>query len=167
MFNRSDSLTEGSTEIGGTGTLTQQGTGTLILTGANTYSGTTTISQGTISVSNIVVSGGGSNLGNATSAWCWGMPRIRAYSPTTDSTATYTRGFTVNAGGGEIDVTTAGQTLTIGTNGVSGSGSLTIGGAGSTLMSAANSYSGNTIITRVRFRSATSAQFPAVRARGT
>ena len=38
--------------ISGTGSLTQAGTGTLILTGANTYSGGTTISVGTLQIGN-------------------------------------------------------------------------------------------------------------------
>jgi len=38
--------------ISGSGTLTKSGAGTLILTGANTYTGTTTISSGTLQVSN-------------------------------------------------------------------------------------------------------------------
>ena len=44
-INRSDSFTFGN-EISGTGALQQNGTGTLILTGANTYTGVTTISAG-------------------------------------------------------------------------------------------------------------------------
>lgn len=39
-----------SNDIGGSGTLTQQGSGTLTLTGANSYSGTTTISAGGLQV---------------------------------------------------------------------------------------------------------------------
>ncbi|PZQ83595.1 MAG: autotransporter outer membrane beta-barrel domain-containing protein [Ancylobacter novellus] len=46
-FNRSDSVTF-SGVISGTGALVQAGTGTVILTGANTYSGGTTVSAGTL-----------------------------------------------------------------------------------------------------------------------
>ena len=38
--------------VSGTGSLTQAGSGTLILTGANTYSGGTTISAGTLQIGN-------------------------------------------------------------------------------------------------------------------
>jgi outer membrane autotransporter protein len=48
-FDRSDAVTVGSS-IAGSGSLTQAGTGTLILTGENAYTGTTTISAGTLKV---------------------------------------------------------------------------------------------------------------------
>ena len=38
------------TQITGTGALIKQGTGTLVLTGCNTYTGTTTISAGTLQI---------------------------------------------------------------------------------------------------------------------
>jgi len=47
--NRSGGFTFGNV-ISGTGSLTQQGAGTLILTGNNSYSGTTTISSGAIQI---------------------------------------------------------------------------------------------------------------------
>ena len=52
----------------------------------------------------------------------------------TGNSATYTRGFTVSAGGGQVDTTTSGQTLIIGTGGIdnTSNGLLTIGGAGNT-----------------------------------
>jgi autotransporter-associated beta strand protein len=58
-FNRSDSITVGST-IGGTGALSKLGSGTLTLTGTNTYTGTTTIGASGIQ-------GGTLNVGNGTS----------------------------------------------------------------------------------------------------
>ncbi len=48
-FNRSDDITVANL-ISGTGGVVQAGTGTISLTGANSYSGTTTISAGTLSV---------------------------------------------------------------------------------------------------------------------
>lgn len=50
-FNRSDDLTANNL-IGGTGTLIQRGTGALTLSGANTYSGLTTVEEGTLIVTN-------------------------------------------------------------------------------------------------------------------
>jgi fibronectin-binding autotransporter adhesin len=50
-FNRSDDITVANV-ISGTGGLTQLGAGTLTLTGANTYSGLTTIASGTLLATN-------------------------------------------------------------------------------------------------------------------
>ncbi|MCF7785606.1 MAG: autotransporter-associated beta strand repeat-containing protein [Prosthecobacter sp.] len=50
-FKRSDTVTI-SNSISGTGSLTQAGTGTTILTGANSYAGVTTISAGTLQIGN-------------------------------------------------------------------------------------------------------------------
>ena len=50
-FDRSDISSFGGT-ISGTGSLTQAGTGTLILTGNNTYSGGTTVSDGILQIGN-------------------------------------------------------------------------------------------------------------------
>ena len=69
-FNRSNTVTQGTdfaSVITGTGALIQAGSGNLILTGANTYTGTTTVNSGTLqanasgalgSTANITVNGG-------------------------------------------------------------------------------------------------------------
>ena len=49
VFNRSDSYTY-SNSISGSGTVTQAGNGTLVLSGNNTYSGVTTVSTGTLMI---------------------------------------------------------------------------------------------------------------------
>jgi len=49
VFNRSDAITFGG-GVSGSGTLTQQGSGILALTGASTYTGATTVSAGTLQV---------------------------------------------------------------------------------------------------------------------
>src|ERR1700746_927722 len=56
VFNRSDALTLDGV-ISGTGTANQAGTGTTILTSANTYTGGTTISAGTLQLGNGGTSG--------------------------------------------------------------------------------------------------------------
>src|SRR5271166_6175333 len=59
VFDRSDNVTF-SGAISGTGSLTQNGGGTLVLTGTNTYGGGTTISAGTLQI------GSGSTSGSIT-----------------------------------------------------------------------------------------------------
>ena len=121
--------------------LTISGTGVTTLSGANTYAGVTTVNGGTLSVANIVAASGSSNLGNATSPVVLGDNGHKATLSYTGNSATYTRGFIVGAGGAEIDVTTAGQTLTVSTGSTAAPtvastttqgkfGDLTIGGAG-------------------------------------
>lgn len=168
-------LTAGS--AGGTGTfggviqdgakaiaLTKGGSGTLTLTGVNTYSGATAISNGTISVANI---GAGGNLGTGSAPIVLGdATHAGVLSYTGNADLSYTRGFTVNAGGGGIDGTVAGKTITLQTGGIATSGTFTVGGSGnaiiqsvisgtgglakgntgSMLLSGANTYSGDTVV---------------------
>ncbi|WP_285712020.1 autotransporter-associated beta strand repeat-containing protein [Erythrobacter oryzae] len=63
-FNRSDDITYAGV-IGGTGSLTKLGGGNLTLTGANTYSGLTTVSEGTLTLTGNPGLGTFSTLGSA------------------------------------------------------------------------------------------------------
>jgi hypothetical protein len=107
----------------------ENGASQLVLSSSsNTYTGTTTVTSGVLVAQNVVVSGGASGLGNATSAIILGSASTSGALFYNGLSATFTRGFTVNAGGGEIDFNTGAQTFTIGTNAISASGSLTFGG---------------------------------------
>ena len=118
-------------------------TSALILSGPNTYTSATTISAGTLSAGNIVVSGGSSNLGNTASVVTLGSAGAQGILSYTGNTANYIRGFSIGgAGGGRLNVTTAAQTLTVGTVGISGTGLFTVGGAGNTSITSALTHNG-------------------------
>jgi autotransporter-associated beta strand protein len=55
LFRRSDTITVANA-IAGSGALTQGGTGNLVLTGASTYTGATSVASGTLSVNGSIVS---------------------------------------------------------------------------------------------------------------
>jgi autotransporter-associated beta strand protein len=62
-FNRTDTVTQGThfnSVISGTGAVDQNGSGTVVLNGVNTYSGATTLNAGTLLVNNTTGSGTGS-----------------------------------------------------------------------------------------------------------
>jgi uncharacterized delta-60 repeat protein len=66
-FNRSNTITQGTdfnSVISGTGAVMQAGSGTLVLSGANTFSGVTTVSAGVVNVQN--ATGLGSTAGSTT-----------------------------------------------------------------------------------------------------
>ena len=126
------------------GSLVKIGTGTYTPSGSNLYTGTTTIAAGTL-VANSLASG--KSLGSASSAVILGDVSTKGTLSYTGSSVSFTRGFTVNAGGGEVDIATAGQTLTIATGGVATSGVFTIGGAGGTTISSAITGTGSLVKT--------------------
>ena len=99
-FNRTDTVTQGTdfaSAIGGSGSLIQAGSGNLVLSGVNTYTGNTTVSSGTLEISNASALGG---TGNGT---------------------TVSSGATLALSGG---ITVTGENLTISGSGVGGAGAL-------------------------------------------
>jgi len=128
-FNRSGTLTV-SNAISGTGSVFQLGQGTTILSGSNTYSGTTSVTRGFLQLnddsglgaSSLVVDGGGIVYGAA-------FNDLR-------SVAVGTKGATFNTNGFDVSF---GQVI-------SGSGSITKTGAGIFAVTGSNTYSGSTQI---------------------
>ncbi|MEI6070989.1 MAG: autotransporter-associated beta strand repeat-containing protein [Verrucomicrobiae bacterium] len=106
-----------SAKLGGNVALTKSGAGTVTLTGANTYSGITTISGGTLQLGDggfTGSSGGGAIVNNAN--------------------------FAINRS------TTASQGADFSAAAITGNGTFTQAGTGNTTLNAANAYTGKTIV---------------------
>ncbi|WP_238250333.1 beta strand repeat-containing protein, partial [Methylobacterium persicinum] len=136
VFNRSDDVTFGGA-ISGTGMLQKNSTGTLTLTGANTYSGETLVSAGTLNLTGAATFSG---------------------ALTVESGATLsvgaTAGFGSLAGGGTVTIAKD-ATLAVGTDntstefsgGISGKGGLIKAGTGTLTVSGANTFTGGLAVT--------------------
>jgi autotransporter-associated beta strand protein len=151
-FNRSDDLTQGtnfsSAAITGTGSLVQNGTGTLTLNAANTYSGGTTLNTGTLVIGNTAAAGtgtitqssGSSLLKFDTSGTI--SNNMSIYNVASNQTMTLSGSIT--AQNTTYDVA-SGTTLSI--NGtISGSGGMTKNGTGTLTLTGNNTFTGNTTI---------------------
>ena len=135
VMSSTGQLTLGGVISGGNGLL-KSGAGTLVLSGANTYAGGTTISNGTLAIS------ADNNLGAASGPLTFGGGTLES---TNNFALNRTRDVTLNSSGGTFRVDTN-STLTMGST-VGGAGALTKSGAGMLVLSnAANNYSGGTII---------------------
>lgn len=129
-FNRSDGVTFGGIVSGG-GSLEQRGAGTLTLTGANSYTGGTTLAGGTLSVAS------DGNLG-ATSG------QLTFSGGTLLNTAAFTTGRTValNAPGGTFQT----NANLVASGPIGGVGRLTKTGASTLTLTGADTYTGGTTI---------------------
>lgn len=122
-------------DISGSGTLTKQGTGTLILSGNNSYTGTTFLNGGSLSIA------ANANLGDVASelAMNGGILRVTG----TGLTSLGVRPFSFGAAGGGFDIADAGNSFAVAQS-LSGAGSLAKLGSGTLLLASANSYTGAT-----------------------
>ena len=123
--------------ISGSGGLTKAGTGVFTLAGANSYTGATTVSAGTLRLDGGAITGGGAlsvasgatldvNGGTAAVGTLSGAGRILLGSGTLNAGGTATSSFT---------------------GVISGTGSLVKSGTGTLTLGAANTYSGGTTVT--------------------
>ncbi|MEZ5879431.1 MAG: autotransporter-associated beta strand repeat-containing protein [Nitratireductor sp.] len=124
-------------ELGGPRPIEKIGTGTLTLSAANTYTGATTITAGTLRASN------GSALGNNSAVTVAG-----------GATLDLTTGLAVGSLAGAGNVTLNANSLGVGTDNtstnfsgvISGTGGISKNGTGTQTFSGANTYSGNTVV---------------------
>jgi autotransporter-associated beta strand protein len=125
-------------------TLVKKGSGTWSLGGMNTYSGATTISAGTLSVSTLGNGGVAGNLGQATSD----ANKLIFDGGTlqyTGSTASSDRSFTINAGKTAV-IEVAANCLTLSGSSTYSPGNLSKTGAGSLVIAGKLSHSGTTTV---------------------
>ncbi|RDJ27830.1 hypothetical protein DWF00_13000, partial [Bosea caraganae] len=110
--------------------------GTLVLTGANTYTGNTVLNSGTLSVSS------DANLGDAAAGLVFNGGVLRVTGTSFSSTA---RAITFDNGGGGFDIADAANSFTV-SQALSGNGGLAKLGAGTLVLTGANTYAGGTMI---------------------
>ena len=145
IFNRTNSYTYAGV-ISGTGTFEQAGSGTTIFTGANIYSGGTTISAGTLQIGNAGTTG--SITGNITNNAALIFNRTNSYTYAGDISGT---GSVTQAGTGTTILT--GDATHTGTTTIS-AGTLQIGNAG-TIGSITGDITNNAALTFDRTNSLT------------
>ncbi len=131
-FNRSSSVTLGGA-ISGSGVVRQDGPGTLVLSGTNSYTGGTVVGAGILSVS------ADANLGGPTGA-------LTLNGGTLLTTASFASARPVALAGPFGTISTAGGTTFDLSGPVSGAGTLVKTGNGTLVLSGANSYAAGTII---------------------
>lgn len=153
QFNRSDNLSYGGV-ISGTGTLSKLGAGKLTLSGSNTYTGTTTVSGGTLAITNSAGLGdatGGTSVGNGTTLDIQGVDGVgesvtlsgSAVLSTSTGTSSLTGPVTLSGTSTAMDVASGAQ-LTL--SGVVSGSAVTKTNSGTLVLSGSNTYTGTTTV---------------------
>ncbi|ENP31067.1 autotransporter-associated beta strand [Brucella abortus 64/122] len=118
--------------ISGAGGLMKSGTGTVTLSGVNTYTGGTTLTAGTLAAAS------DNNLGGASGGLTFNGGTLQVMGTSWTST---NRAVSLQAGGGTFDIEDAANNFAV-TQGVAGAGGLTKSGSGTLTLSADNTYTG-------------------------
>jgi outer membrane autotransporter protein len=136
-----DALLWASSPISGVGGLIKTGPGRLVLAGANTYTGGTSIEGGTLQVSGTGTLPSGGNLSISSGAT---LDVSQASADQTIGALTGASGSTISLGARRLTAGTADSMTFAGT--IGGTGGLTKEGTGTLILSGDNSYSGATTI---------------------
>ncbi|MDA1044996.1 MAG: autotransporter-associated beta strand repeat-containing protein, partial [Verrucomicrobia bacterium] len=132
--------------LGGAAAMEKSGAGALILSGANSYSGSSTIRGGVVSVGILADGGNNSGVGASSSAadnLILGDATLRY----TGGTVAMNRNFTILDGTlSRVDVVQPATVLTLSGAAINSTGSLLKSGAGTLVFSGNNVYSGTTTI---------------------
>ena len=137
---------------GGATSLTKTGAGTWTLAGTNTFTGTVTVSQGTLRLGSAGALGGGAALAFNPAAGDTAVLQLNGHDATTAGLGSSGAGDAVvengAAGTATLTVSVAGTTTFAGTlrNGSAGTLALTKAGAGTLVLAGANTYTGATTV---------------------
>ena len=139
--------------LAGSGTVIKTTSGSVTLSGANTFSGQLTVQNGTLSIATANNVSAAGPLGNSALSVILGNTGAQTGTLSyTGATATSTKPFTMATGGtGAFDVTVAANTLTL-SGAIGGGGNLSKTGAGTLILSGTNNYSGTTTVTTGRLQ---------------
>jgi len=134
----------GSGSIDGPGSFFKNGSGKVVITTQNNYTGKTTINEGTVEFANIAKGGSASAIGAASN-----LPSNIVLNggklSYTGFTTSIDRGFTLGQNGGTLSIGSSSTVLAT-TGKITGPGALIKDGSGRLSLSVGNDYSGGTII---------------------
>jgi autotransporter-associated beta strand protein len=134
-------ITSISTSLAGSQDLVKNGPGTLTLSGANTYTGNTTIDQGVLAVTSFSGNGTESPLGKGNTLTINGST-LRYSGTNSVNFGAFNRAVALGAGGGTFDAAVSGSTYWFATGVISGTGPLAKTGAGQLIMQSTNTFDG-------------------------